>query len=84
LTPLPSIAPRFGAYASPAVSNRFTPRERQVIEQLRMTRSVVATARHLGISVHTARAHVKAIALELANPHGLPALRLILSHFERV
>lgn len=39
--------------------------------------SIVHIARDIGSSVATVRAHVRAIAKKLPNPHGLPAARLI-------
>lgn len=74
--------PCFAPYTPPSMSSRFTPRQRELIDLLVAKRSVAAAAKELGISIHTARAHVKAIALQLPNPHGLPAHKLILGFFE--
>ena len=60
---------------------RLTARQRQVADLIcRRGLSVVAVARELGMPISTARAHVRAIAQRLANPHGLPAYRLIQSY----
>lgn len=75
--------PRFAPY-TPSMSSRFTPRQRELIDLLVAKRSVAAAAKELGVSVHTARAHVRAIALQLPNPHGLPAHKLILAYFENL
>lgn len=61
---------------------RITQRQRELVELLLEGKSVVAAARELGIGVSTARHHLKALALQLPNPHGLPALKLIVGYFE--
>jgi hypothetical protein len=79
--------PRFGSY-TPAIarmttpSHRITPRQRELVDLLVEKRSIAAAAKELGMSIHTARAHVKAIVLHIPNPHGLPAHKLILAYFE--
>lgn len=58
-----------------------SPRQRQVVELICRERlSVVDVARRLQMPIATARAHVRAIGRRLANPHGLPAYRLIQSY----
>lgn len=59
-----------------------TPREQQVTDLLIAGRSVLDAARELGMTYHTARSHVRHIASKIANPHNLPALRLIRSDAE--
>jgi DNA-binding NarL/FixJ family response regulator len=60
---------------------RLTPRQRQIADLICLDGlSVVAVARRLGMPIATARSHVKSIAQRLANPHGLPAYRLIESY----
>jgi hypothetical protein len=44
--------------------------------------SVAAAARVLGISVRTAREHVRRLAVQLPNPHRQPAQRLVLSSLD--
>lgn len=78
----------FAPYAPPSpaslMASRITPRQRQLVDLLIEKRSIAAAARELGMSIHTARHHVRDIALRVPNPHGLPAHRLILSYFEQL
>lgn len=60
--------------------SRLTPRQRVVTDLLLSGLTVVAVARLLGITIGTARAHTHTIAQRLANPHGLPAVKLIMSY----
>ena len=48
-----------------AAENLLSPREAEVLQQLLDGRSEAATARRLGISPHTVRAHVRNIYLKL-------------------
>jgi hypothetical protein len=60
---------------------RLTPRQQQIADLICLERlSVVAIAKRLAMPLATARAHVRAIAQRLANPHGLPAYKLIESY----
>lgn len=72
---------RFGSYSLPDMPNRLTPRQHQLVALLVDRHTVAEAARALGISIHTARAHVRSIANRVPNPHGLPAHRLIVSYF---
>jgi len=60
-----------------------TPRERQVAREMcrrgphgRLP-TMPEVAKRLGVSVATAKAHLRSIAVKLPNPHGLPAQRLV-------
>lgn len=57
-----------------------TPRERDVLARLARGQQVVAIARHLGISVHTCRGHVKAILAKLGAHSQLEAVVIAGSH----
>lgn len=60
---------------------RLTPRQQQVADLICLEQlSVVSIAARLVMPLSTARAHVRAIAQRLANPHGLPAYKLIESY----
>lgn len=61
--------------------DRLTPRQSEIADLICLHGlSVVAIARRLHMPIATARTHVRDIAQRLANPHGLPAYRLILSY----
>lgn len=61
--------------------DRLTPRQSEIADLICLDGlSVVAIARRLEMPIATARTHVRDIAQRLANPHGLPAYRLILSY----
>lgn len=61
--------------------DRLTPRQSEIADLICLHGlSVVAIARRLQMPIATARTHVRDIAQRLANPHGLPAYRLILSY----
>lgn len=62
--------------------SRLTPRERVIADRLLAddAPSIVSVARELGAPVATIRSHVQNIALKLANPFQLPALKLIRSY----
>lgn len=61
--------------------SRLTPKERDVADLICLHGlSVVAVAHRLHMSIKTARAHTRSIAGKLANPHGLPAVKLIQSY----
>jgi DNA-binding NarL/FixJ family response regulator len=54
-----------------------TPRQLEVAQDVKRGLKPEAIARHLGVSIHTVRTHIRGIALLLENPHGLPALTLV-------
>lgn len=54
-----------------------TARQIEIVTMVVEGNTVEAIAKKLSISIHTARSHVQAIARNMRNPHGLPALKLI-------
>lgn len=54
-----------------------TTRQIEIVAMVVRGDTVKEVARKLSISIHTARSHVQAIARNMRNPHGLPALKLI-------
>lgn len=61
--------------------NHLTPRQREIADLICLHKlTCVAIARRLNSPVATVRSHVRGIAARLANPHGLPAYKLIESY----
>lgn len=54
-----------------------TATQRKVIELLWAGKRVRVIAKELGMKVPTVRTHIRIVVGQLANPHNLPAVRLI-------
>lgn len=54
-----------------------TATQRKVVDLLWAGHRVRVIAKLLGMEVSTVRAHIRTVAAQLANPHDLPAVRLI-------
>lgn len=61
----------------PALPRSITATQRKVIDLLWAGMRVHVIAKKLEMRVPTVRAHIRTVAAQLANPHQLPAVRLI-------